>query len=344
MTGQPPPIPATAAGPRTPVALNVPPRQRYQLAARAPGIAWWRGLVALGLFAAAFALAQLILTGLLIAAALIADQPGWIGLDGGMSPALLLVTNLALAALIPASMLIERYVFKVPAGQIHSVAGRIRWRWLGLCALVAAPLWALWVGLGSGEVSWAGVSATVLAYTAITILTTPLQSAGEEYGFRGLIMRSFGVLIPHPKVALGVGLVVSSAVFMVAHFAADPWLNVYYFALGVVFSVMAFRTGGLELPVVVHTLNNVFALLVTTWTGTMDQAFERSVGAGTPLLLLGPLLGLAVLAIAELLGRRAGSWQVLTPAEPPGIAALVAPGTDVRSGATAYDPSRSWPR
>ena len=56
------------------------------------------------------------------------------------------------------------------------------------------------------------------------ILLTPLQSAGEEYLFRGWIMQNVGSYFARPLVGLVVSLTVSTALFAAAHLSPDPWV------------------------------------------------------------------------------------------------------------------------
>lgn len=58
---------------------------------------------------------------------------------------------LSIAVLTPLALFTARVVQRRPAGTLHAVTGRIRWRWLGICmlpaavcpaALVVAVLWA----------------------------------------------------------------------------------------------------------------------------------------------------------------------------------------------------------
>ena len=46
------------------------------------------------------------------------------------------------------------------------------------------------------------------------LVTTPLQAAGEEYGARGLIMRSAGSWVASPVPGLIIATIVPSLVFM----------------------------------------------------------------------------------------------------------------------------------
>jgi hypothetical protein len=119
----------------------------------------------------------------------------------------------------------------------------------------------------------------------IVLLTTPLQAAGEEYAFRGLIGRGVGSWFASPLAALIVATVVSSVGFALVHFAADPWLNLYYFAFGAALCFLAWRTGGLEAGVLIHATNNVLFLLPTVLFGDPNSIFERGVGTGGPIVL-----------------------------------------------------------
>ena len=108
---------------------------------------------------------------------------------------------------------------------------------------------------------------------AVVLLTTPLQSAGEEYGARGLIARAAGSWVADPRIALAISTVVSATIFMLAHGAADPWLIGYYFVFGVAMSVVVWRTGGLEVAVLIHTVNNLllFTVAIVVRSGSFRQ-------------------------------------------------------------------------
>ncbi len=54
---------------------------------------------------------------------------------------------------------------------------------------------------------------------------------------------------------------VGSVVFATAHFATDPWLISYYFVFGLSLAMLAWRTRGLEMSIVVHAVNNVWMMV-----------------------------------------------------------------------------------
>lgn len=213
-----------------------------------------------------------------------------------------------------------------------SVSGRLRWGWLGKISLLIVPVWVAWL------IGWyflapepSRPASDVVLLLSITLLSTPLQCAGEEYGFRGTVNRCVAAWFPNPRLSLVAGAVVSSLLFMAAHLAQDPWLLAYYFGLGMLFCAYAWRTGGLESSIVLHTVNNVVSFVMTILLGGMDEVFNRESGTGSPALLLS-LVVAALLAVGiEYLARRNG----LISTGRPGI------GEAVRSAST--DPELAQP-
>ncbi len=121
---------------------------------------------------------------------------------------------------------------------------------------------------------------------------------GEEYAFRGLVLRVAASLARGLRAAAVVGTVVSSLVFMVAHLATDPWLNLCYLVFGASLAVITRRTNGLEVAIVVHAVNNAVGSLCTTALHVdLVAASGRGVGAGGPFLLA----GVAMLAATALM-------------------------------------------
>jgi membrane protease YdiL (CAAX protease family) len=254
---------------------------------------WWRGLLALVAFVLAYLVVSALLGGIAIAVDLASGQTSPDQLAAGglpITPTLFLANNVSLALCLPIAMLLQWAFFGVRPRWLSSVEGRFRWRLMGRFALVVVPIWLVYVAgmavLG-GEPLGGPVSAASIALTAIVLLTTPLQAAGEEYGFRGLIGRSVGSWFASPMAALMVGTFVSSVAFTLAHGASDPWLTFYYFSLGAALCFLAWRTGGLEGSVLIHATNNVLFLLPTVLFGDLNSIFERGTGAGGPEVLIG---------------------------------------------------------
>ena len=70
------------------------------------------------------------------------------------------------------------------------------------------------------------------AMLVLVLLSTPLQSAGEELMFRSAMLPAAASWVRAVRPALAVGLVVSSLAFAVVHGSSDPWLFGYYTFIG----------------------------------------------------------------------------------------------------------------
>ena len=130
-----------------------------------------------------------------------------------------------------------------------------------------------------------------------------------------MINRAAASWSANPKIGLVIGIVLSSTLFMLAHGASDPWLLVYYFVVGAALAVMAWRTGGLEVPVLVHTVNNVLLLAPGVLFGDLAQMLYRGPGAGGPIMLVPMALFIAVIVVIEWWRRRSGVARRSIPAE-----------------------------
>ncbi|HLS14618.1 MAG TPA: type II CAAX endopeptidase family protein [Beutenbergiaceae bacterium] len=272
-----------------PEAPPQPPRPYHHALYRAQGGNVWRGVVAIILLALGFFLLQI--PGsivLLIESGLPTDPEDVLQLT--ITPLGLMALNLSLAALWPLSWGIQRMLYGARPGMLHSVAGRIRWRLFGILAAVLVPLYFVYV-LASAvffpEVETGAFTSTALAFILVAILTTPLQSAGEEVAFRGLLHRAVGGWFRNPRIALVIGAAFSSILFALAHGAGDVWLNAYYFVFGISMVVITWRTQGLEGAIIAHAANNTFLMLYNAAVGAdFDSMFEREAGTGGPFMLI----------------------------------------------------------
>ncbi|GAA1428199.1 hypothetical protein GCM10009616_07250 [Microlunatus lacustris] len=293
--------PAPPAAPPAPSALPVEERE-YHHFLRTPRARWWKGLLAIVTLVLAYLLVSVVLAGAAVLVDVATGRVQTEDLAAGritVTPMLFLANNLGLALLTPVAMLLQWAFFGQRPRWLSSVAGGFRWRWFGRAALVVVPVWLVYVGitflLSPEEVS-GRLSEDAVLMLVVVLLTTPLQAAGEEYGARGLLARSAGSWFANPRTALVVGGVLANLLFMVAHAATDPWLLVYYFTFGAALSVLAWRTGGLEVPVLVHAVNNLFLLVPVALYGDLSGAFERGPGTGGPVMLL-PMAVVVVMAV-----------------------------------------------
>jgi uncharacterized protein len=198
------------------------------------------------------------------------------GLLTDITPLGLLTVNLSLAALIPAAMLAMVAVHHLRPGWLGSVSGHLRWRLLGRFLLLAGGV-VLFVTLVAGFLPSDGVAPDSvrlvsferwLSLAIVIVLTTPLQAAGEEYGFRGYALQALGAWFRNPWV----GITVTSLVFAVAHGGQNPSLFIARFGFGLVAGWLVIRTGGLEASIALHVMNNVIMFLVAAAFDQVDDA------------------------------------------------------------------------
>jgi len=304
----PPPAPTHAAAAFAPPSVpEVAPLTYDHSLSHVPG--WWRGLLAIITFVVGFFIVSTVLGAIAIGVEMSTGAITFDEIASGVvpfTPLVMLLNNLSLAACIPLAMLLQRAFFGVPMRSLSSVVGRFRWRWMGRLALIIVPVWIVYVGCSlllepGGEVTFDG---GVLLMLAIVVITTPLQSAGEEYGARGLILRSAASWFRSPWLAFAVGVVISSSLFSLAHFAADWWLIAYYFVFGASAALAARGTGGLEAPVLIHATNNVLLFIPAVLFGQLAEGIDRSEGTGGPFMLIPMALCLAAAGLSTWWARR----------------------------------------
>lgn len=199
--------------------------------------------------------------------------------EGTLSWFGLLGINLTLIALIPLSMLIARALNKQTPGLLSSVVGRLRWRPLAWFALVSIGLELIAftiievfdVPLATGERHGGGMAPDVIAVIAVTLLTSPIQAAGEEYFFRGYLLQAVGSFVRTSLVAV----IVTGVLFTAAH-GIWPWespaLFVDRLAFGLIAGMLVVRTGGLEAGIASHAANNVVTFVFAAMTNTLGAS------------------------------------------------------------------------
>lgn len=169
-----------------------------------------------------------------------------------------------LILLVPTLFLATRIAGAGPVGRLSSVVGRLRWRWLLRCAVVALCLYAvgysvsLVVAVAQGS-SWPGVLDVprALVLLVLTFTLVPLQCAAEEYLFRGYLMQAIGSWLGHPAFAI----LLPVPLFVLGHeYGPLGMTDVAVFAI--VAGWLTWRTGGIEAALALHVVGNVsvFAL------------------------------------------------------------------------------------
>ncbi|MGY2002283.1 CPBP family intramembrane glutamic endopeptidase [Blastococcus sp. SYSU DS1024] len=277
--------------------------------------AWWRPLLGLLLLGVVF----------LVAGALL----GVIGILTGLSPDLalieltdpgtLLVTNATLAVGIPVVWLAWAVAHGMSPGWSSSVLARFRWRLLPRLTLLALASIGVVIGLSV----LLGVTAEGVEVTgpvpswgwllAVVLLTTPLQSAAEEYLFRGYLSQAIAGWISAPRVGAVVAAVVTGALFSLAHLPPDLATFLDRFAFALAASAVVGLTGGLEAAVVLHAVNNVVLFLLVALLG--DAVATDVVPAGlVPVSLTLTAVGFGGYVLLVARWRRRARPQLRTPA------------------------------
>ncbi|MFD3685901.1 CPBP family intramembrane glutamic endopeptidase [Nocardiopsis sp. NPDC058631] len=306
LTFSPPPR-AQPAARSTP---QIPPGVEYHRVLAGDKRRIGRGILAIVLLVAGLFASNLVVA---VAAAFVDAQMGRTNPTFGgtdYTPLYHSANLLSIALLIPWSMLLQRWLYGVRGPSLHSVTSRFRFDVFGRALLIIGPVWLVLslvgvIFLPLTQAAWS--NAALLAIFATTLLLAPLQSAGEEYGFRGLVFRVAGSWGRGPRTALVVGVLVSSLVFMVAHLSSDPWLNVWCFTLSVSLAVITWRTGGIEIAVIIHALNNTLTfLLLTVLHADQNAAMERSAGSHSAALLIPCAAVVAIAALVWLRTRKTG--------------------------------------
>ncbi|PPG27213.1 CPBP family intramembrane glutamic endopeptidase [Pseudoclavibacter sp. RFBB5] len=181
--------------------------------------------------------------------------------------------NLLIAAMIPVAGLLQWAFYGVRPGALSSLLGRFRWGWCAKMAAFFLPFWLL-VSVVVNFAAPAGapvLSGANLMLVGIALVTIPLQSAGEEYLFRGLFFRAVGSFFARRWVAIVSALVLTSVGFAVFHAPSSGWALGYYVVVGVCFAVLTQLTGGLEASSLAHATGNTMLTLPIVLSGNLDN-------------------------------------------------------------------------
>ncbi len=288
----------------------------YLLVMRARDWAWWRPLLGLLLLTVAYGVAAFVVVLLVL---LTGIEPDLQLLDL-VDPGVLLITNLSLIVAIPIVWLLWAVAHGMRPGWSSSVLARVRWRLFVPLTLLA--LATLGVGIGvsvllgflAGETPVTGPVDDLVWLLLVVVLTTPLQSAAEEYVFRGYLSQAIAGWMGRPRAGAVTAALVTAALFSLAHAPGDVVTFLDRFVFGLAASAVVWLTGGLEAAIVLHAVNNV---LVFVLAGTLgDGVATEEVPAGVGLLsLLLTLLAMGAYVAAVAASRRRLGYELLTHAQ-----------------------------
>lgn len=279
-----------AAGPPASLPKLPPVGVAYHALLRLPGRPVWLGLAGIVLGVSLYTLAVTVLSQLVVGL-------GW-SLGGSRGdfgkyfaramafeiPVGMLATNVAIAVLIPISMVLVAFIHRAKIAYLTSVLPGLRWRYLILAALAALVIFTSVLvisALADGESLRWSPQPGLGGFLVVVALTTPLQAAAEEVFFRGYLMQALGSLgRSGDQQASGLGRAVSSPWFAIVAsalvFAAfhglgqqNPALFLDRFGFGVVAGLLVVRTGGLEAGIAAHVMNNVMAWVLAGTTSSI---------------------------------------------------------------------------
>lgn len=243
---------------------------------------WWHPLSTLGVAAGLFVPAFFAVIVFSMVAVFVAPE-SWVPsemLDDPRNPADMLFSLGAIALMVPAAVLGSRWGAGL-RGAIHSVAGRVRWRMLFHAAAVVLPLYAVmhtssFLISPPEDFAWPSADGRTAAVFVIILLLSPLQCAGEEYAFRGLPQQMFGTWLRSPLW----GILLPVPLFVIGH--GYDWVGQIQIAVfAICMGVLVWKSGGLELAIVVHTANNLTLFLLAPFS---PSSLEQ--GTVSPLALL----------------------------------------------------------
>lgn len=242
---------------------SAPPGSRFDRLACTPLHRWWRPLVGTLVLACAYLVFQLVLA-----------WPLTLVLRGIMN---LSTISVALTMGLPATLLAAWWVQRRPIGSLSSVAGHLRRGWLLVCAgaavsylVVLLMTWAMMVDQSPvvpGGVDWVGWQRFLVLAVVLAVLV-PLDSAAQEYVFRGWLLQAFGAYLRNPWP----GILFSAALFSLMHPAARQSLSAagYYGLFGIVMGALTIRTGGVEAGLALHTVHNLVLLVPAAASGLVN--------------------------------------------------------------------------
>jgi membrane protease YdiL (CAAX protease family) len=281
--------------PPTPLPHDVPQPFLHVMRSRTWG--WWRPLLGILFLAAVYAVASILST-LVVFVALLPTGTTWIG---GLSeedlgdPRVLLVTNASLMIAIPVVWLVWITVHQMRIGWSASVLGRLRFRLFLPWTLAAVATLGLVIVASFGVdaafgARFSGPTADFGWLVVVVVLTTPVQSAAEEYVFRGYLSQAVAGWFRAERAGAVVAALVTATLFSLAHVPPD-WPTFWArFLVGVACSAVVRLTGGLEASISLHAVNNVLVFLLGGLAG------ESGVSSSTDEWLSALLTGVGLLA------------------------------------------------
>lgn len=294
---------------------------RLPVAAIIAGVAY--GLVSVALVVTLL-VASAVFLGSLVEAEAFWDELTVIDLT---SPGVFAFLMLSVIAMAPCAWLPVRLLWKEHARYLLSVEGRLRWHWMLRCAVLslvvigAAIMAALALAPGEDSVKQVSFTGRSLLMVALVLTLTPLQSAAEEYVFRGLGLQLVGSWVRSPVLP-----VLATTVLFAAGHLYEFWGLVDVAVFGVAAAWLTIRTGGLEAAIAAHVVNNVLLFLLGI-VGWVDVDAE---GPIRPVDVLPTVVSMTVLVLAVTWQANRVGLVTRRPPQPPRPVAVPQPPMPVQ--------------
>ena len=161
---------------------------------------------------------------------------------------------------IPAIFIARLITNFKPLGLIHSIAGRMRWSYLGVFLGFGFLIFGLYsVGFAALDGSLTTQnsvhplnSGMFWLYIVLILLIVPFQCYAEELLFRGYLMQTVGRWLKNPAWAI----IIPAPIFMVLH-GYGLWGLLSVLTMALIAGFLCWYTGGLEAGIGLHIANNV---------------------------------------------------------------------------------------
>lgn len=279
--------------PITPGRADPLPGVGYEAVLRSPSRPGWLGVIGVLMAVCLYTLALSVVAQAVVALGWVAaGRPSAFAvyLSEAMRfdhPSGLLGTNLAIACLIPVSVVMVAVVHRIRPRWLTSVGPGIRWRYLLACCLVALVVLNAVLAVSlvvTRQPMTFHPQPGIVAFLVVIALTTPIQSAAEEVFFRGYLLQALGSMGNGTSALASLmrsrwfAVVASAFLFACFHGISQQNLPLFFdrFGFGLVAGWLVSRTGGLEAAVGAHVVNNICAWIYAALTTSIAHVRATS--------------------------------------------------------------------
>ena len=176
------------------------------------------------------------------------------------TPLVFIALLITIIPVIPAIFIARLITNFKPLGLIHSIAGRMRWSYLGVFLGFGFLIFGLYyVGFATLDGSLTTQnsvhplnSSMFWLYIVLILLIVPFQCYAEELLFRGYLMQTVGRWLKNPVWAI----IIPAPIFMVLH-GYGLWGLLSVLTMALIAGFLCWYTGGLEAGIGLHIANNV---------------------------------------------------------------------------------------